>query len=53
MKKEYINPTIEVINLETAQMIAESTTIPTDGGSYDPSDGFDILSGRDLDIWND
>ena len=52
MKKEYINPTIEVINLETAQMIAESPTISTDG-SYDPSEGFDILSGRDLDIWND
>ena len=50
MKKEYINPTIEVINLETAQMIAES--IFTDG-SYDPDKGFDILSGRDLDIWND
>ena len=47
MKKEYINPAIEVINLETAQMIAESLTIG------DPIESADVAESRDeFDLWD-
>ena len=48
MKKEYINPTIEVINLETAQMIAESLTI---GEPIESADGAESFG--DFDLWSD
>ena len=46
MKKTYINPATEIVNVETAQMIALST-----GDSYNGND--DIESRDDeFDIWN-
>ena len=46
MKKTYINPTTEIINVETAQMIALSL-------SDTPFDGNTGIESRDeFDIWS-
>ena len=37
MKKEYINPTIEIIKVETMQMIAESVIVEKGEGNIDPN----------------
>ena len=47
MKKEYINPAVEVINIETAQMIADSLGI---GDSVDSAT--DAESRDEFDIWD-
>ena len=47
MKKEYINPTTEIVNVETAQMIAQSISIG------DPIDSAVGAESRDeFDIWS-
>ena len=45
MKKTYINPTTEVVNIETAQMIALSVGGPYEGGDIESRDD-------DFDIWD-
>ena len=46
MKKEYINPTVEIINIETAQMIAQSI------GIGEPLESADGAESRDeFDLW--
>ena len=50
MKKEYINPTIEVINLETAQMIAESAPTVGFGDWVNSADGAE--SRDEFDLWD-
>ena len=48
MKKEYINPTMEIVKIETAQMIAAS---PINIG--DPVDSAAGAESRELDdIWD-
>ena len=47
MKKAYINPTIEIANIETAQMIA--TSLPF-GDPMDSAAGAD--SRDEFDIWS-
>ena len=51
MKKTYINPTTEIVNVEMAQMIAASGEfnglLDTDG-----DDGGKALSNDDFDLWD-
>ena len=46
MKKAYINPTTEVINVELQQFCEASIGI---GENYDVDD---ILSGDEIDVWS-
>ena len=48
MKKKYINPTIEVMKIETTRMIAASTL-----GFGDPVDNANVAEGRELDLEDD
>ena len=47
MKKAYINPTTEVINVELQQFCEASVGI---GENYDGDDS--ILSGDEIDVWS-
>lgn len=38
MKKTYINPNIEVVKIQTQQMLADSLTVPTGTTPTDPGD---------------
>ena len=49
MKKTYINPTTEIVNVETAQMIAASFNGALNG---EGAAGGSALSNDEFDIWS-
>ena len=51
MKKAYINPTTEIVNVEMAQMIAASDNFNREFNT-DGADGSKALSNDDFDLWD-
>ena len=50
MKKEYINPTMEVVNIETMSVLAASDKVGIGSGTKNP----DVADAREYDVyWDD